>query len=461
MMSSISKTFRRSKKSRKNKEGKGELSKTFADAAKQPQAPEVGTAMNGVGERGQLLDGSVPQQAPNARPNGVPNAFPDASPKKQGDSKGKGDGAERRRSSDKKRSLVNHSRETEQAAKERRQSEGREANHHQHKSFASAAASNLESLPPAPCPKPIERPLESESPAPQRINGMTPEKYESIQYERNQKEVVLDRRPRKVSVGDFLQEERTTSNGTEGAKPNILHKHLAYFDRDGDGKFTIYDTYRSLRALGANFMLAAPAALLLHVRYSPPTAPWYLLSYLNPWRLITLPIYVKYLNSNHITHSQANGSHANNHTHKNGTSFHPSSQQQRRRSSHGKARHDADVEHHVREVLRRYGTTLTVGEGRSRTTIRGVTFMNGLQMISEHCKWWDISGIFTSKFMWILTYWLLHDHASGLVTDEALRSCIDGSLFYRMEAERQKNTKQGRRKSILQPERVEVQGGVH
>lgn len=41
-----------------------------------------------------------------------------------------------------------------------------------------------------------------------------------------------------------------TFSSTASAEPTALHKHVAFFDRDGDGLITVSETYQGLKALG-------------------------------------------------------------------------------------------------------------------------------------------------------------------------------------------------------------------
>ncbi|GAQ91219.1 Caleosin [Klebsormidium nitens] len=74
-----------------------------------------------------------------------------------------------------------------------------------------------------------------------------------------------------------------------------------------------------------------------------------------------------------------------------------------------------------------------------------LTFMEMLALTETNKNAFDAFGWIAEKLEWGVTFWLLADHR-GRVAKEHIRECLDGSVFYRIEKERQEEAhrKQGR-----------------
>lgn len=53
----------------------------------------------------------------------------------------------------------------------------------------------------------------------------------------------------------------------------MLQNHAAFFDFDSDGVLSLSDTYKGMRAIGFNFVLAALGTAIIHASFSLPTTP--------------------------------------------------------------------------------------------------------------------------------------------------------------------------------------------
>jgi peroxygenase len=74
------------------------------------------------------------------------------------------------------------------------------------------------------------------------------------------------------SVEGTFRSECELSPTIPWSQMNALQKHVAFFDLNGNGYITVDETYRGLRDIGVNAVLAVPAAITINVGLATPTA---------------------------------------------------------------------------------------------------------------------------------------------------------------------------------------------
>ncbi|KAL0800004.1 hypothetical protein Bca101_055179 [Brassica carinata] len=195
------------------------------------------------------------------------------------------------------------------------------------------------------------------------------------------------------------------SSKTKGGKSgkegyNALEKHVAFFDRNGDGVVYPWETYQGFRAIGVGRLLSAIAALFINMGLSQKTRPGKGFSPL-------FPIEVK--NSRFVIH----GSHTDV--------------------------YDKDgrfVESKFEDIFDKH----------ARKHRNALTYKEVLGMIKANRDSKDFGGWIAAYGEWKLLFELCKDK-DGLLTREAVKGAFDGSIFRKLEKERLSSSQSKKKRS--------------
>lgn len=192
----------------------------------------------------------------------------------------------------------------------------------------------------------------------------------------------------KGSQQEITKDERGLPQ--EEKKLTELQTHSAFFDRNGDGKITIGETYSGFRAIGFNMFTSFVMALILNFGLAWPTSDHW-------WPTST--IYLKNI-------------HRSNHG-----------------SDSGAYTEDGEFnERKFNEVFDRY----------DRDHDGYWTWQDSMERLKVQRKAFDFFGWTASFLEWSVTMWLCSEN--GKLSKETLKGVYDGSLFYKLEA-REKDKK--------------------
>ncbi|ESQ34461.1 hypothetical protein EUTSA_v10008654mg [Eutrema salsugineum] len=193
------------------------------------------------------------------------------------------------------------------------------------------------------------------------------------------------------------QTEKDTSSGsseTKGGKSvqegdNALEKHVAFFDRNGDGVIYPWETYQGFRAIGAGRLQSAFGAVFINMGLSQKTRPGKGFSPL-------FPIEVK--NSRLAIHGSDTDA------------------------------YDKDgrfVESKFEEIFKKH----------AHTHQNALTYKEIQQLLKTNRDPKDYGGWISAYAEWKILHELCQDK-NGLLTKETVRGVYDGSLFKQLEKQR-------------------------
>ncbi|KAI7872831.1 hypothetical protein BDF14DRAFT_1716026 [Spinellus fusiger] len=175
------------------------------------------------------------------------------------------------------------------------------------------------------------------------------------------------------------------SEGVED-EAKALEMRLSFFDKQERGKITMWDTFTSLRGLGYSLLCAIPATVVMHLRLSPLTSPHgFPFIYRSLKDLLTLPIYTKKV-AQALTYST------------------PMLDQNK---------------DEVSSMMQVYGHKI------KNSDIVGLSFWDGFKAMrasEKTLRWWQFKQWGIHRLQWILTYTMLHDPKTMLVTQPTLVS---------------------------------------
>ncbi|KAI9249145.1 hypothetical protein BDA99DRAFT_524142 [Phascolomyces articulosus] len=158
-----------------------------------------------------------------------------------------------------------------------------------------------------------------------------------------------------------------------------VSKRVAYFDKKHRGKITMLDTFASLRGLGYHWMFAIPATLIMHLRLSPLTTSPHHAGSLRDW--LSWPIYTERVAQALVNHTPWM---------------------------------------HRREQVTKWIDSY----GHHKNSVRGLTFWDGFRALRgaerTTLRWWQFKLWLAHRLQWILTYSILHDPQTRMVTQPAL-----------------------------------------
>ncbi|CAH8351882.1 unnamed protein product [Eruca vesicaria subsp. sativa] len=168
-----------------------------------------------------------------------------------------------------------------------------------------------------------------------------------------------------------------------------LEKHVAFFDRNGDGVVYPWETYQGFRAIGAGRLMSAIAGLFINMGLSHKTRPGKGFSPL-------FPIEVK--NSRFGIH----GSHTDAYD-----------------------KEGRFVESKFDEIFKKH----------ARSHRNALTHKEVFQLLKSNRDPGDFAGWLSAYGEWKVLYELCKDK-DGLLTREAVKGAYDGSIFRKLEKQR-------------------------
>ncbi|XP_023514266.1 probable peroxygenase 4 [Cucurbita pepo subsp. pepo] len=191
-----------------------------------------------------------------------------------------------------------------------------------------------------------------------------------------------------------MTELSTLSSSLSGEGNNVLQKHVAFFDRNKDGVVYPWETFKGFRAIGANFLLSAVAAVFINVGLSSKTRP-------GKFPNLMFPIEIK--NIQLAKHGSDSGVY----------------DQQGR-----------FVATKFEEIFRKHA--LTYPDALTEEEVKGLLKAN------REPK--DYGGWVGAWAEWTILYSLCKDE-NGLLQKQTVKAVYDGSLFEDMEKERASKNK--------------------
>ncbi|XP_057961514.1 probable peroxygenase 4 [Malania oleifera] len=192
---------------------------------------------------------------------------------------------------------------------------------------------------------------------------------------------------------DMLQNGDIPRLGIEGDL-NVLQKHVAFFDRNGDGVVYPWETFQGFRAIGAGIPLSTVSAIFINGLLSQKTRP-------GKFPSLLFPIEVKNIH----------------------------------RAKHGSDSGVYDAEGRFvplafEEIFKKH----------ARTKPTALTSEELMAMLKANRVPKDYKGWFAAWTEWRTLYSLCKDK-DGLLQKDTVRAVYDGSLFEKMQKERQSGQK--------------------
>eukprot|EP00158_Paraphelidium_tribonemae_P005529 Partr_v1_DN27391_c3_g1_i1_m46246 putative Calcium-binding peroxygenase involved in the degradation of storage lipid in oil bodies. May be involved in the interaction between oil bodies and vacuoles during seed germination and in the oxylipin signaling pathways and plant defense responses. Can catalyze sulfoxidation of thiobenzamide, hydroxylation of aniline len=198
---------------------------------------------------------------------------------------------------------------------------------------------------------------------------------------------------------DLFNPEGTVHHPQKMAeKRSVLQQHVDYFDINHDGIITPLETFRGFRRLGFNLFMSVWAIFVIHPAFSWMTCPW-------PWYYAPFgdPLFRIWTQNIHkAKHGSDSGTYDN------------------------EGRY---IPQKFEEIFSKWAhqEAHTGSTGYEKMTLGDLWRMTQDLWVTN-----DFFGWFAAKFEWIV-FWMLCKDEQGMVTREQIRSCFDGSLFYKME----------------------------
>ncbi|KAL2939858.1 putative peroxygenase 4 [Bienertia sinuspersici] len=181
----------------------------------------------------------------------------------------------------------------------------------------------------------------------------------------------------------------SNQNQVEGIGENVLAKHVAFFDRNHDGLVYPWETFKGFRAIGSGLLLSTVAAVVINMGLSQKTRP-------GKFPSLLFPIEVKNI---------------------------------------AKAKHGSDsgvydtqgrfVPMKFEEIFRKH----------AHSNANALTSKELDEMLKANREPKDFLGWFAAFVEWKILFYLCKDK-NGLLQRDTIRGAYDGSLFEKMECER-------------------------
>ncbi|CAM8884201.1 unnamed protein product [Rhodiola kirilowii] len=175
---------------------------------------------------------------------------------------------------------------------------------------------------------------------------------------------------------------------------HVLRKHVAFFDRNGDGLVYPWETFQGFRAIGCGILISIAGALVINPAFSKKTRPGGKFNILFPIGVHDIKFAI---------HGSDTGVF----------------------DSEGRF-----VPKKFEEIFAKHAKTNSVALTKDELS----------EMLSANREPKDLPGRFAAFTEWKLLFHLCKDK-NGLLQKETIKSFYDGNLFYKMEEERKSNKK--------------------
>lgn len=186
------------------------------------------------------------------------------------------------------------------------------------------------------------------------------------------------------------------NHNDEPAGENVLAKHVAFFDRNHDGVVYPWETFKGFRAIGAGLPLSSFAALFINMGLSQKTRP-------GRFPSLLFPIEIKNI---------------------------------------AKAKHGSDSGVYDTEGRFVQSKFEEIFSKHAHTNPNYLTNKELDEMLKANRDPKDYGGWLAAFVEWKVLYSLCKDK-NGLLQKDTIRGVYDGSLFEKMETEKQSATKKG------------------
>ncbi|KAF7794005.1 hypothetical protein EIP86_005132 [Pleurotus ostreatoroseus] len=190
--------------------------------------------------------------------------------------------------------------------------------------------------------------------------------------------------------------EGTTEGDYSSKRTNrtVLQQHCDFFDLNGDGIVTPYETFVGFRLVNWNIIMAFFATILIHIGFSYVTLP--------PGQIIPDPLFRIYLNNvNAAKHGGDTGT------------------------------YDAEgrfIPQFFADFFSKFGSKMDNGDW-------GMTFKQAINGSISQRAVGDPFGLLSAFLEWNATYLTIWP-ADGVMRMEDVRAVYDGSYFYKVAGER-------------------------
>ncbi|GAB4840446.1 Probable peroxygenase 4 [Ancistrocladus abbreviatus] len=191
-------------------------------------------------------------------------------------------------------------------------------------------------------------------------------------------------------ASDSLEPRADSTDSGEESNENVLAKHVAFFDRNNDGLVYPWETFQGFRAIGCGIPLSTAAAVIINVGLSQKTRPGKFPSLLFPIEIKNIAL-AKHGSDSGVYDTEGR--------------FVPSK---------------------FEEIFSKH----------AHTTPDALTGDELKQMIKSNRQPKDYAGWFAGYVEWTILYDLCKDK-NGLLHKDTILAVYDGSLFYKMEKEKE------------------------
>ncbi|GAA5802266.1 hypothetical protein HPULCUR_007729 [Helicostylum pulchrum] len=276
------------------------------------------------------------------------------------------------------------------------------------KSFADITSSNLENAPPPAVSHVDQHPVYDERLVYEQNEKREERKNHQVEHGNNEQltkeEKEIDMTPEKKLKEELKKEGKVTekieevekveksektgetkSRGVNQSDEDALAFRLHTFDKSRTGIITIFDSILALYRLNYSWFSILPGAYLMHLRLSPMTSPYrFPFIYRSISDLILLPIYTKRL------------------------------------------KHALSYKTPLLSQDKESVTKLVERHGHQSGSSKGLGYWDGLRAMrsleKDSLRWWQFGLWTVHRIQWTLTYTMLHEPKTNVVTTPTLVS---------------------------------------